>query len=203
MALSKKSIDEFKRIFKEKYGEELNDGEAHEAARNLLGFFETLFEIDMRDRGRKRRLRKEPEGFHITDGIYNYCLCHRQVTGDESWYDQWGVKCLLCQKAVKEGIVPGFACVESDSRYLMWEMKDKFKLHPATVRKLVRQGKLKARIVTCENGRAYEYIFLKKENPDLIDPDRYSPARKSYNRHQDKVYNIKIREFRKKHGKQK
>lgn len=200
MELSKKSIDEFKRIFKEKYDEELNDDEAQEAARNLIGFFETLFEIDMRDRGRKHRLRKEPEGFHITDGIYNCCLCHRQVAGDESWYDQWGVKCLLCQKAVKEGIVPGFACVESDSRYSMWEMKDKFELHPATVRKLVRQGKLKARIVTYDNGKPYEYIFLKKENPDFIDPDRYSPARKSYNKHRDKFCKKKIREWKQKNS---
>jgi len=35
---------------------------------------------------------------------------------------------------------------------------------------------------------------LKKENPQLIDPDRYSPARKSYDKHRNKVNKIYIKE---------
>ena len=56
------------------------------------------------------------------------------------------------------------------------------------MKKLVRENKLKARIVLNEEGKPYSYIFLKKENPELIDPDRYTPARKSY----DKNYHKKI-----------
>lgn len=43
--ISQKLIDEFKQIFKEKYGVEYTDTEAREAAGNLVGFFELLVKI--------------------------------------------------------------------------------------------------------------------------------------------------------------
>jgi hypothetical protein len=38
------------------------------------------------------------------------------------------------------------------------------------------------------------FRLLKKENPDLIDQDRKSPARKSYDRNRNKVKNARINE---------
>ena len=201
MSLSKETIDEFKVIYKDKYKKELNDAEASEAANNLVGLFKVLFDIAKRELQWKHRLKKEPEGFHL-DGEYTCSICHRQVAKDENWYDQWGIKCLLCQKAVKEGLVPGFACQHSDSRYTMWQLQDKFGIKHPTARKLVRQGKLKARIVPYADGKPYEYVFLKKENPDLVDPDRKSPARKSYDRNYNKVMDARIREEKKKSRKE-
>lgn len=194
MSLSKKAIDEFKEIYKKEYKKELNDYEASEAANNLVGLFRVLIKCEEREWQRKQQLKKEPEGFHVTDGPYSCRICHREVTGDESWYDKYGLKCLLCAKAVKEGIVPPFACKDRDSWYAMWELDSKFKIKHPTARKLIRQGKLKARIVPYADGSPYEYVFLKKENPDLIDPDRKSPARKSYDRNYNKVMEKRIQE---------
>ncbi len=50
MALSKQTVDEFKKIFKEEYGVEYTDQEAWEAAHNLVGFFDLLHKIDQRDK---------------------------------------------------------------------------------------------------------------------------------------------------------
>jgi hypothetical protein len=46
----------------------------------------------------------------------------------------------------------------------MWDLKDKFNIHSATARKMVREGKLKARIITDQNGKPTEYVFIKTEN---------------------------------------
>lgn len=194
MHLSQGSIDKYKEIFKKEYGKEMTDAEASESAHNLVGFVEILWESATRDVQRKKRLRKEPEGFHITDGTYSCRVCDRTVTGDESWYDKWGVKCLLCPKAVKEGVMPGFVCHARDSHYHMWELKDKFKIHPQTARKMIKVGALKARIVTTEDGQPYEYVFLKKDNPQLV--RRYLPERKSYDRHRDKEAARRGREWK-------
>ena len=198
MSLSKKAIDEFKEIYKNKYNKELNDTEASEAANNLVGLFDILIKCHAKELQRKHRLKKEPEGFHLTDGIYNCSICYRQVTENESWYDKWGTKCLFCTKAVKEGVVPSFVCKDRESWYAMWELESKFKIKHPTARKLVRLGKFKARIVTNEDGKPYEYVFLKKENPDLVDPDRKSPARKSYDKNYNKIIDARIREEKKK-----
>lgn len=111
-------------------------------------------------------------------------ICHATIAGEKTWYDKWGVKCLLCQKAIDTGAVPGFACRDRDSRYLTWQLKSDFNIHSSTARKMVREGKLKARIVMSENGYPYEYVFLKKDNPHLV--HRHSPERKSYDRHRKK-----------------
>jgi len=70
MSLSKERIEEFKAIFKKEYGKELSDQEAYESATNLMNFAEVLYECAKKDYLRKQQLKKEPEGFHMTDGIY-------------------------------------------------------------------------------------------------------------------------------------
>ncbi|MDD5688666.1 MAG: hypothetical protein PHQ76_00090 [Caldisericia bacterium] len=192
MSLPKEAIDEFKEIYKKNYEKELTDAEASEAANNLVGLFKLLYDCSIKELQRKQRLKKEPEGFHL-DGEYTCCICHRQVAGNENWYDKWGIKCLLCQKTVKEGLVPPFVCKDRDSWYAMFELQSKFGIKHQTAKKMVRLGELKAKIVPYENGNPYEYVFLKKENPNLIDPDRYSPARKSYDRNYNKVMDARIR----------
>ncbi|MFA5714563.1 MAG: hypothetical protein WC998_02335 [Candidatus Paceibacterota bacterium] len=194
MEPSREYIEKFKRIFKDTYDKELNDQEATDSARNLLGFFETLMKISEQQAKMERKVKKEPKGFHIINDVYNCSICGRSITGDESWYDRWGAKCLLCQKAVDDGSVPGFICKEKDGWYSMWSLKSKFGIKYQTVGKLVRQGNLKARIVLAHNSAPYEYVFLKKENPHLIDPDRKSPGRKSYDKHREKLNKIYIKE---------
>lgn len=188
------AIAELKELYLKENGKELSDAEASDAAYRLYGLAELAMEVAKRDILRKRQLRKEPGGFHITDGTYNCMVCGVPVTGEQSWYDCYGVKCLLCQQAVNEGIVPGFVCTARDSHYGMWELKSKFKITSATARKLIREGKLHARIVMADDGKPHEYVFLKKENPQLI--SRYSPERKSYNRHRDKESKISNRKWK-------
>jgi len=50
----------------------------------------------------------------------------------------------------------------------MWKLKDKFGIHSATARKLVREDKLKARIIRDKNNNPYEYVFLAKENEEFL-----------------------------------
>ena len=48
MQFSKESIERYKKIHKEKYGEDLSDEKAIEAKTNLIGFFGLLLEVDTR-----------------------------------------------------------------------------------------------------------------------------------------------------------
>jgi len=51
--LSKERILEWQRIFREEYGKELTYEEAYEAAHNVVGFFDLLLKIDMRQNPQK------------------------------------------------------------------------------------------------------------------------------------------------------
>lgn len=195
MGLSQKAIGEFKEIYKKEFGKELSDAEASEASNNLVNLVDLLIKCHARDMERKHRLKKEPKGFHINDGIYECGICRYQIEGEKTWYDKWGLKCLICQKAIDTGAIPGFACENRESWYRMWELKDSFGISSPTARKLIRQGKLAARIVAGENSGVHEYVFLKKENIHLVDPDKKDPVIRSYHRHQKKITDIRTKEL--------
>jgi cytochrome c peroxidase len=167
MQLSQKAIDEFKIAWKESFGEDISDERARMEAIPLMQLAELAFDSYQDDLDRKRKLKEHPKGFHLTDGTYSCLLCHTSISGDSSWYDEYGQKCLNCQRALNQGVIPPEAFTDRDSRYLMWELKSKFGLHSATVRKMMRNGELKARIITSENGQPYEYVFMKAENESL------------------------------------
>lgn len=195
MDLSDKHVQKFKGIYKKEYSKEISDAEAREAGENLVGLFDILWKMSIKDTERKLRLRKEPKGFPV-DGHYNCAVCYRTIDPQTGWYDSNNQKCLSCQKAVEDGTLPSFVCHHRSSFFLTWELANTFGIKSPTAHKLVRQGKLVARIIKNEQYNSNEYIFLKKENRGLI--ERYNSIRKSYDRHRNKVNDARIREEKKK-----
>ena len=167
MSLSEKAIKEFQEIYKKEYGKELTYEEAAEASRNLLGFYEVLFDSHIAELKLKDKLKDSPGGFSLMDGkTYNCGICRNYIKDEQLWYDKWGKKCLACQDAVNKKIIPGKICYNDKYWYATWEFDIYFKLKSPTIRKLTRQGVLKVRIVP-QSG--FE-VFLIKENIDVLPP---------------------------------
>lgn len=167
MLPTEKQIKEFQEIYKKEYGKELSYKEASEAAYNLISFVELLYEIGLKEAKRKRKLKENPKGFHLTDDTYTCCICHDSITGDNTWYDKNGIKCLNCQRALDKKKIPAKVCHDRDSWYAMWELNSEFNIKYQTAQKMIREGKLKARIITNKDNKPHCYIFIKKENPIL------------------------------------
>ena len=179
--------DDLAAHIKEEYnkkGKEISDGEASEAARNIVGYFSILHSIAVRIKKLNRRLKTEPDGFPI-EGPHSCIICGRSINETTGWYHYGGQRCLICHKAIMEGVVPPFILWAHDSYYPIWKLK-RFGVEAPVARKMVKEGKLKARIILKENGRPHEYIFLKKENPELTACERFNPILKSQKRHQYK-----------------
>ena len=168
----------------QKKGKDLSDSEASEAARNLVGYFSTLHSIAVRIKKLNQRLKTEPDGFPI-DSQHSCLICGRSIDEKTGWYHHGGQRCLICHKAIVDGVIPPFVLWARDSYYPMWKLKD-FGVEAPTARRMIKEGRLKARIILKETGRPYEYIFLKKENPELAACDRFNPIWKSQKRHQYK-----------------
>lgn len=185
MEPSKESIAKFKEIYKREYDKELNDQEAYESASNLLNFFELMYEIDRKDHIKKRRLKNEPDGFPV-HGNYSCILCHASIDETTGWYDWYGQKCLSCQKAVNDKIVPTFIFGNRESYITTFQLKNELNIKTPTLKKLIRDGTLHPRTILNENGSVREYIFLKKENPNLV--EHFDRTWKSIKKHRDKVH---------------
>lgn len=51
MDIPKETVLRFQKVFAKDYGKKLSYKEAHEAAYNLIGFFDLLLKIDRRNKG--------------------------------------------------------------------------------------------------------------------------------------------------------
>jgi hypothetical protein len=139
-----------------------------EARHNLVGFIETLIEMDQAQKALQARLKDKPEGFSIVGEGTRCSLCDRHFY-EEMWYDKWGGKCFDCQDAVDKRIVPGSICRDfnNEKHVIATELSYRTGLHVQTIKKLARQGKLKARAFKGQNGEVW--VFLRKENPNLAE----------------------------------
>lgn len=140
-----------------------SEAEYREAAYNLTNFIGLLYEMGKEEHLREKRLEEEPKGFNIPSEGRTCFVCYKCVYG-EIWYDKWGLKCANCQAAFKEGVFPGYILKDKNNRRHVTasQLNWRHKIHPQTIKKLVRLGKLKARQVP--DGPT---IFLRAENPDL------------------------------------
>lgn len=164
MQFTQKQIDEFKTVWKEVYKQDLNDEQAAEYARQIVGFMGHMLNIAERVHQWDERLKELPQGFALLDkGTYNCSICYDRASGEEGWYDRFGIKCLPCQKAVEDGVVPGEICKDNDLWYSISDLKTNFNLHHTTVRKMIREKNLVARIIK-RNGRDHFFVFMKTEN---------------------------------------
>ena len=176
--ISPKHIQEFKELMKKEYGVEYTDAQATEGATNLLGLFEVLYEVSKKDYFRKQKLKDSPKGFPIDDnGTYSCFICHESITTANGWYDKYGLKCMNCQRAVEKKIIPAVVFKNRKSWFTDWELESKLKLHSSTIRKLVREEKLKAREVLTESGSVHYRVYLVKENVEFLKSTRKSKTK--------------------------
>ena len=163
--ISDKSLKGFKEAFEKDGIKYETDAEYREAAINLVNFMDILVEMDIGERQRKQRLEKEPNGYALEGRGRNCSLCGRSVHEGDGWYDKWGFKCMNCQDAVNKKKIPGSLCGDWDHKICITDSALSWKtdLHTQTIRKLIRNGKIKARQIP--NG---PYMILRKDNPNLI-----------------------------------
>lgn len=123
------------------------------------------------------RLEANPNGF-ILEGVGRTCaICGNGSREDGSWYDKWGLKCLICQKAIDEGEIPPSLAKNKESWYSTWELDRAFNLKSQTLKKWVREGIIKSRIVTQYGKGVHTELFLLTDNKDFLPPKKLVESR--------------------------
>lgn len=108
------------------------------------------------------RLKINPKGFKLDDD-YICVICGKIIRNNNGWYDRYGPKCLICQKAIDDGVIPKKFCLKRDLWLAMWEVSQKG-FHPMVIKKLIRKKVLRARVIKDSNSKPYFYVFPLKEN---------------------------------------
>ncbi|MDD3648446.1 MAG: hypothetical protein PHS44_08195 [Candidatus Dojkabacteria bacterium] len=127
-------------------------------------------EFEARERIRRKRLKDEPDGFFLdgddTDpsSYYTCRICHNTMPPSQTWWTDDGLTCIDCHRNIENGVIPAEMLKNDKIWFKSWHLKDEFDLHPATVRKFVRNGELVGRELKDEKGRTYETIFMAEDN---------------------------------------
>lgn len=162
--LTEKDYADFKKLCDKQGIHYDTEAEYRHSAQSLLNLAEISLDMAMEHHGWEKRLEAEQKGFAVASEGRTCHLCRSNISG-EMWFDKWGLKCMDCQRALDKKLIPGYVFTDDkNEKYITGlELSWRKDLRMGTIRKLVRQGKLKAREVP-GNGTL---VFLKKENPDL------------------------------------
>ena len=170
--LSTERIQEMKDLLEKKEGREFTWAEASEAAHNLAGFAQLLWELHIKEKQREKKLEEFPKGFQL-EGGYSCSICGNGGTlSGGIWYDKWGMKCMTCQVAVNRKEIPASVAKNKESWYSKYDIESRFNVKGPALRSWVKQGILKSRTITRDGKGSYLEIFLIKDNKDTLPPKK-------------------------------
>ena len=176
MELSDKSIKEFQVIYKKKYKKDISWEDAREGAYGLACLAELMYDQAIVEHKRKLRLKDSPKGFHLEGVGYTCFICKNSISNEETWYDKWGIKCLICQKAIDKKIIPASVAKNENSWYSKYDLESRFNIDRHAMKRFVKKGILKPRIVPNDSGRPHAYLFLIKDNKNTLPPKKLTES---------------------------
>lgn len=141
---------------------------AMEMAENMLNLARVLAPMQEEENRRQRKLKEFPKGFHLEGKGYTCFICHNSCSKEETWYDQHGIKCMICQASIDRGEVPATAA-DRETWYSRYDMENCFGADRHAVKRWVKGGVLKARSVK-RNGYEHAQLLLIEDNKDVLPP---------------------------------
>ena len=175
MQISKERLEELRQIYKKDFNTDLTDQELHDAAFNLVGYYDTLSKMAFQDIQDHLRLEKEPNGWPFAGRSGTCKFCGYYFETNDFWFDMFGFKCKSCQRAVNEGVIPGSICRNKEEWFSFETLKEKFGIHSATARSLIRKGELKVRVILNDAGKPHFTVFTREDNYKFLKIDKDAP----------------------------
>ncbi len=140
-----------------------------EDKRKVIMLSDIILETIQREDEMNERLAKNPGGYEFepgkNGGVCQFC---GYVTHGVMWYDKHGFRCMTCQEAHKQRIIPGYVLSDhKNETYLSRsQVKRLLGLTTQQLQSKILSDELKARTVK-HDKYPDTMIFIRKENPQL------------------------------------
>lgn len=175
----KKQVDEMRAILEKEHGREVSSEEIESALRSIKTLAGVFYELYAEESKKEELLKLNPKGYHLKEG--GTCvICRHYVKGEKTWYDKHGLKCIYCQKAISEKILPLSITKDQgkESWYSASELESYFNLKGADLKKCIKASFLKVRTVLGEGKKINLEVFLIKDNKDVLPPKKLLKSRR-------------------------
>lgn len=144
---------------------------------NMEQLGKIMEEFNAKEKIRAEKLKENPKGFHIEGAGYSCFICGDHTPEGDNWYDEYGIKCLVCQKAIDDGEIPASLAKEKDTWYTKYDLERYFELKGPTLRKWVKDDIIKARTVSHFGKGVHYELFLIEDNKDFLPPKKMVESR--------------------------
>lgn len=129
-----------------------------------------------KEKQKEEKLKANPKGFHLEGAGYTCAVCGDGTPEGDNWYDKWGIKCLICQKAIDDGEIPASVAKNKESWYSKYDIEKRFNIKGPTFYKWVRKGIIKPRIITRYGKGEHCQIFMLEDNKDILPPKKLTES---------------------------
>jgi hypothetical protein len=133
--------------------------------------------VMLEDHERQEQLKTSPGGFHLKKEGCTCRICHTPASGEDSWFDAYGLKCIRCQTAINQNIIPPTVATDPDSYYTAHELEQNFALTAKIRRQWIKKGRLISRTITHSDKRPPFELFLISDNATLLPPKHLVQSR--------------------------
>ncbi|WP_130855676.1 hypothetical protein [Olivibacter jilunii] len=166
-----KDFMEMKAQLEKDCGRVISDHEVRQSMAFMKLLADIVVDLAMEEYKLQGKLSKNPEGFHY-DGDRPVCvICKGHASGERSWYDSNGLKCIHCQSAINQGVIPESVAKTEDGHYTLAELQHLFNAKPSTIRKMVKLNIIKERIIlNLEEKKVHFRLFLLDDTPGFFPP---------------------------------
>lgn len=124
------------------------------------------------EKAREEKLKLNPKGFHLNGTGYTCAICGRGTSEGDNWYDEYGIKCLVCQKSIDEGEIPAIIAKDKDLWYTKYDIEKCFNVKGPRLRSWIKKGIIKPRIVSHYGKGSWYEFFLIEDNKDFLPPKK-------------------------------
>ena len=166
---TEKQLGELKIALEKQHGREFTDEEVLAAHWDLQKLAHIMYEVVSEQMRREELLKEHPKGFHLEDGG-TCAICGNYASGENSWFDKDGVKCMPCQRAINEKIIPASVIKKKDSWYSKQDLQHYFNIKGADLSRYIKLSILKDRIIKGETKKVHLQMFLMKDNKGVLPP---------------------------------
>jgi hypothetical protein len=165
-------IRDLKFELEHQYGREITWEDATQAYRTLEAHASVSLDVAKEEIRRQKLLTESPNGFHY-DRPHCMCgICGEAAYAENSWYDKYGLKCITCQDAINQKIIPGAVTKDRSSWYSNNELERYFNISNKELKKYIKSGVLRDRVILTTAKKLHLQLFLLKDNKNVLPPKK-------------------------------
>lgn len=167
---TEEELKKLKESLESEHNREFTDKEVEKALDDLKVYARILYSFAEKELRLENLLKENPDGFHF-DGKNGKCqICEEDAFGENSWYDQYGLKCSVCQNAINNNVMPAKIAKSRDSWYSSNEFENYFNISRSELNRHVKSGFLKERNITSSKKKVHLRLFLLEDNKSALPP---------------------------------